>query len=354
MSLMRALLAALVAVSLSCGGAEKPSRGKAYKAELRQRFKSFEQPGLTIGDFPLATEKAILDGDTIKVEGLGASLRLLGVDTEETFKHDKERRAYAAGWERYKAEVRGDSSRPVKFATPIGDEAKHFAEDFFKDADSVHLERDHPKEIRDFFDRYLAYVFIDKNGKRLNYNVEVVRAGYSPYFTKYGQSRRFHAEFLAAEAEARAAKRGIWDPKKEHYDDYEERKPWWDARGQFIHDFEQEAEGKENYIILTNWDAMKRLEEHIGKEVVILGGIGKIYPGGPGPARVMLSRRRGQDFSVIFFDRDVFGSTGIEGATGEYAAVKGIVARYENKKRGTYELQIVVNLPGQILGWSKP
>lgn len=357
MSLIRVMVTAAVAFSLGCGGGAPDNRSekrKAYKAELKARFESFEQPGLSMGDFPLAKEHAILDGDTIRVEGLKASFRLLGIDTEETFKKDKERRAYAGGWEQYKAAARGDAARPVKFATPVGDEAKHFAENFFKDADHVHLERDHPKEIRDFFDRYLAYIFIEKDGKLINYNVEVVRAGYSPYFTKYGQSRRFHAEFLAAEAEAKAAHRGIWDPKKEHYDDYEERKPWWDARGKFIHEFEQEAADKDNYIILTNWDAMERLEKHIGQEVVVLGGVGKIYPGGPGPARVMLARRRGQDFGIVFFDRDVFGQTGIAAAEGEYAAIKGIVSKYENKKRGTYELQIVVSLPSQVLGWSKP
>ena len=345
MSLMRALLVALVAAALSCAPAAKTSKGQAYKAELRARFKSFETPGLTIGDFPLASEKAILDGDTIKVEGLNASLRLLGVDTEETFKKDKERRAYAAGWARYKAEARGDASRPVKFATPIGDEGKHFAEDFFKDALTVRLERDHPKGPR-LLRIVIRYVFVEKNGKLLNYNARSSAPSTARTSTKYGQSRRFHAEFLAAEAEARAQKRGIWDPRNSNYD-YEERKPWWDARGQFIHEFEQSAEGKDNYIILTNWDAMKRLEEHIGKEVVLLGGIGRINPGGPGPARVQLARRRGQNFTVVFFDREVFAQTGIEGAEGEYAAVKGLVSRYENTKRGTYELQIVVRLPGQ-------
>jgi len=343
----------LLALVASCGGAPLPQERRADKKELQARLRAFETPGLIIGEFTLAAH-AVVDGDTIKVEGLGNSLRLLGLDAEETFKHENERRAYERGWERYVKEVRGDSKRPVKYATPTGDEAKHWAEDFFADTKVVTLERDHPKEIRDFYERYLAYVIVKKGDKILNYNVECVRAGYSPYFTKYGRSRRFHQEFLAAEAEARAAKRGIWDPSKQHYDDYDERKPWWDARGDFIHRFEEEAQNRENYIILTNWDAMKRLEELVGQEVVILGAIGEVRRADKGPTRVLLSRRRGADFPLIFFDKDVFGSTGIENRTGEYVAVKGFVSRYEDKRRARYVLQIVVNLPGQILGWSGP
>src|SRR5690606_39944458 len=82
---------------------------------------------------------------------------------------------------------------------------------------TVRLERDQHGEIRDFYGRYLAYVFAKKDGKWVNYNIEVVRAGYTPYYQKYGRSRRFHEEFMQAEAEARAAKRGIWDPYTESY-----------------------------------------------------------------------------------------------------------------------------------------
>ena len=74
------------------------------------------------------------------------------------------------------------------------------AEAWFKDVDVVRLERDDAQEIRDRYDRYLAYVFAKKHGTWTNYNVEAVRAGMSPYFPKYGTSRRFHAEFVAAEA----------------------------------------------------------------------------------------------------------------------------------------------------------
>ncbi len=345
------LLLALALVAASCGGssAQLPDERKASRKAIQKRLATFENPGLIIGTLPLA-DKAVIDGDTIRVQGLGSSLRLLAVDAEETFKHDSERRAYDAGWETYIANMRGSAPRPVKYATPVGDEGKRFAEKFFAGIDNVELERDHPKEIRDYYNRYLAYVFITRDGVRLNFGVELVRAGYSPYFSKYGYSRRFHDEFVAAENEARAARRGIWDPSKRHYPDYDERKAWWDGRAEFIRAFEEEAKLHTNYIPLTNYDATQRLEQMVGKEVVLLGGVSEIKLGDKGPTLVRLSRRRGNDFTLVFFDRDVFLSSGIGKLSGEYVRVKGFVTKYEDQRRQRYELQVKVDVPGQVMG----
>ncbi len=343
MSLRKLALLALIA---ACGGALAQERRATEKAAQGQ-IQKLEAPGLAIGEFGLAGN-AVVDGDTIKVIGLDASLRLLAVDAEETFKHDKERRAYEAGWEEYLKAMRGSSPHPVKMATPIGDEGKHFAQEFFAGVKTVRLERDHPKEIRDYYNRYLAYVFAEKDGRWVNYNVELVRVGLSPYFSKYGYSRRFHDEFVAAEAEARAAKRGIWDPTKQHYPDYDERKTWWDARAEVIAAYENEAKGKENWIQLTNSDAIDRLEKHVGKEVVVLGAISSIKRGDRGPTRIMLSRKRGNDFTLVVFDKDVFAATGADVHNGEYVRVRGYVSRYNNPQWKKYELQIVIDVPSQI------
>ena len=128
---------------------------------------------LIIGEFPLKTN-AIIDGDTVKVEGLKTTLRLLAIDTEETFKKEKERRLYEAGWSTYLAKVKGKSRKPVKAATPLGMEAKEWAEKFFKGTAAVRLERDHPKEIRGRYNRYLAYVFAKKDGQWINYDNEMM------------------------------------------------------------------------------------------------------------------------------------------------------------------------------------
>lgn len=58
---------------------------------------------------------------------------------------------------------------------------------------------------RDRYGRLLAYVFA--NG--VNVNIEMVRLGWSPYYTEYGRSR-FDLEFREAEAEARSFQRGLW------------------------------------------------------------------------------------------------------------------------------------------------
>ena len=331
----------------SCGGSKRVRRLK--KSEIQKRLRVLETPGVLIGEFPLASH-SVIDGDTIKVAGLRSTLRLLAIDTEETFKNEPDRRLYETGFDNYLKVKKGKSLKPPKCATPLGEDAKHFAMKFFEGVRTVRLERDHPKEIRGRYGRYLAYVFVMREGKWVNYNLEAVRAGMTPYFTKYSYSRRFHEQFVQAQKEAQSKGIGIWDPKKEHYRDYDERLAWWNARADFIRQFEKDAEGKDNYIILTNWDAMRRLEQHIGKQVVILGLVGQVKLGDKGPTKVILSRRQHSDFPLIFFDKDVFGSSGIARFKGEFVRASGPVGRYHNKYKNIDELQMLIKLPGQITG----
>jgi endonuclease YncB( thermonuclease family) len=314
--------------------------------------------GLVVGEFVLAGS-GIVDGDTIKVEGIEGSLRLLGIDAEETFKSDADRRAYDQGFEAYYAKKQAGHRGPVKVATPLGMDAKHWAEEFFEGVRTVRIERDHPKELRDRYDRLLAYVLIEKDGRWLNYNVECVRAGMSPYFPKYGYSRRFHDEFVKAQEEARAAERGIWNPALEHYPDYEQRLRWWNARADVIAQFDEEAEGRDHWISLDEWDAMERLEALEGQEVVVLATVGDIRPRqGKRPARVMLSRRMFHDLPLIFFDDEVLERSGITHARGEYVRVQGTVSRYVfSTKRARLrsrqggapsQLQIQIRRPEQV------
>lgn len=341
------LAGVLLLSSLACFGGSKRAR-RYQKTELQEVLNRLETPGLVIGEFTLA-KNAVVDGDTVKVAGLDSSLRLSNLDTEETFKNEADRRLFESGWENYLTTKQSQTSRPIKVATPMGEVAKEFAKKFFEGVDVVRLERDHPKEIRDRYNRYLAYVFARKNGEWVNYNVEAVRAGMSPYFTKYGYSRRFHDLFAQAQREAQQKELGIWNPSTLHYRDYVLRLEWWDARADFLMEFETEAAGKENYIDLSHWDAMRRLEKFEGREVVVLGSIEEIVLGDKGPTRVKLSRRLGGSFPLIFFDKDVFGSSHIARWQGEYVRVKGTVTRYRSRF-GREELQIVVNFPGQVRG----
>jgi hypothetical protein len=170
----------------------------------------------------------------------------------------------------------------------------------------------------------------------------------SPYFSKYGYSKRFHAEFVRAEQEARAAQRGIWDPTAMAYPDYDERKAWWDARGEFIHQWETAAAGKPDHLLVDQWDIMAQLEKNVGRQVTLLGTIGEIRLGDRGPTRVMLSRRMFSDIPLIFWDKDVFVASGVGGWRGEYIAVTGTVTVYENKYNHKKQFQIVIDRPSQI------
>ncbi len=331
-----------------------PTKERYNRKKAQKSLGKFENPGIVIGEFTLA-RNAVVDGDTIRVDGLDTSLRLLAIDTEEKFRIKGDRRQYEMGWEYYTKAKRGDSVKPAKYASPMGEEATKFAKKWFKGVTRVRLERDHPKDMRGRYGRYLSYVIAYKDGKWQNYNVECVRAGMSPYFMKYGYSRRFHDEFVAAQNEARAAKRGIWDPTKQHYPDYDERLAWWTARAEFVKRFEADAAGKDNFIVLGHWDSLTKLEANVGKEVEVLSTIGQIRLGqGRAPHRVMLSRRIGSDFPLIYFDKDMFGASGVSRWKGEFVRARGTVTKYYNKYRKTHQLQIVVELPSQVVGPTLP
>ncbi|NOZ68732.1 MAG: thermonuclease family protein, partial [Deferribacteres bacterium] len=86
------------------------------------------------------------------------------------------------------------------------------------------------------YGRLLCYVY--KDG--VNYNLETVKKGWSPYFVKYGRSRLYHEEFLSAEAAAQAAGIAVWNPETNaggNRRDYESLIPWWHLRDSVVQDF---------------------------------------------------------------------------------------------------------------------
>jgi endonuclease YncB( thermonuclease family) len=334
-------IALLAFVACSSGNGDKRYTRKQAEKSLAK----LESPGIQVGEFRLSR---VVDGDTVWVDGLDASLRLVGIDAEETFKNEADRRAVETDWQGYLKAKRGASKRPVKIASPLGEQAKEWGKKWFDGVDKVRVERDHPAELRDRYNRFLAYVAAEKGGVWKVYNVELVRAGMSPYFPKYGYSRRYHKEFLAAQDEAKAAKRGIWDPALLHAPDYEEREQWWMARGAFVDEFRKEGEGNPSYIDLTHWDSMKTIEEHVGKEVHIIATVDDIILNTKGPARVTLSHRQRGGFPLIFFDRDVLGTTGLRQWKSEFIVVTGVPSFYTFKATGKKQLQIQIDRASQI------
>ena len=118
----------------------------------------------------------IIDGDTIRVPhgSTMETVRLLSIDTPE----------------------RGQ---------PGFDEATAALKALVGGRDVFLVFEANNESARDHFGRTLAYVMVGAS----NANLEMVRQGWSAYYTEYGEGR-FPDLFRAAEAEARAAGRGLW------------------------------------------------------------------------------------------------------------------------------------------------
>ena len=174
----------------------------------------------------------VVDGDTIKVSlhGKTESLRLICVDTEES---------YSGG------------SKPV---TAAGKAASEMAKKYFATADGglanvdIEFDTDDPIEIavekhRDNYGRILCYVYKGEE----NYNLKLIKEGWSPYFVKYGRSRLYHRQMTEAEAAAKAYNLVIWNPNTNANipsRNYANLLPWWSMRGSIVEEFRlSEARG---------------------------------------------------------------------------------------------------------------
>ena len=128
----------------------------------------------------------IVDGDTIVIKygGKYEKVRMLCVNTPESVHPDK------------------------KQNIPMGKVASRYTQKNLI-GKSVDLEFE-IKKLRGNYGRLLAYVFVDGQ----NLNLDLVRQGLSPYYTKYGESEKYDAEFRVAEKQARKEKLNIWgDPE---------------------------------------------------------------------------------------------------------------------------------------------
>ena len=171
----------------------------------------------------------VVDGDTIRVriDDEEHKIRIGSVDTEES---------------------NPGGSKPV---TKLGIETAKMAKQFFTAHDgsftTVDLEFDTGDSIeqcfirhRDNYGRLICYVH--RGGE--NYNLRLIREGWSPYFVKYGRSRLYHTLFTDAEAEAQAMERGVWNheanaggPSR----DYAVLLPWWAWRAHIIEGYREKG-----------------------------------------------------------------------------------------------------------------
>lgn len=170
----------------------------------------------------------VVDADTIHVQRGGElqKLRLLSVDTEETFATN--------------------SSDPGKPSTVFGDNCAKWAQEYFaklaSDGQPSRIGLAFPGDVeqRDVYGRVLCYVILP-DGR--NFNLLLVQLGKSPYFNKYGNSELCHDAFVASQRKAREQQLGIWSPTTNTpltagapsaKRPYERLLPWWDARASSV------------------------------------------------------------------------------------------------------------------------
>jgi micrococcal nuclease len=167
----------------------------------------------------------VVDGDTIKalLNDKREFLRLDCVDTEEILNHDSKPR------------------------TNAGIAAAEMAQQYFMNEHGfltkvdIEFDGNEPAEVclekyRDHHGRLICYVH--KQGE--NYNLKLIKEGWSPYFIKYGNSRLYHQEMMRAEADAQAHNRMIWNRQTNEssaFRNYTILMPWWSLRAAIVDDF---------------------------------------------------------------------------------------------------------------------
>ena len=167
-----------------------------------------------------ATVVRVVDGDTVRVSSdvleKEESLRILALDTEES---------------------NAGGSKPL---TPFGLKAKERAEEFFSPGDQVVLEFPGDEEVSVALQRYRGnfgrlLVYIHKEG--VDFQETMIREGFSPYFTKYGNATLHHDRYRCAEREAQENFLGVWDQigvNGSEVRNYAALSTWWHLRASVI------------------------------------------------------------------------------------------------------------------------
>jgi len=296
-----------------------------------------EKNPLLLGVYELERNTGVVDGDTIRCWKLDGGVRLLCVDTEETFHNLDDRREAGKGWDAYVARKAAANDLPVKYGSFMGEEAAHYAREFFRGVKSVRLEYDSATRKADIYGRHLCYAFAVPNGEKVekNYCVELVRQGYSPYSMKYGHSTRFRKDFEAAEKEARAAKRGIWGDKPMAYPDYGKRTKWWSERAEQLERMRSKHAETANAIELTCDDTESRLGKHEGAEVILLCNMPEqkdaLRPDDK-PPNLRMTATRDKELLVQFESADIYTKCEPDKLRGYYVLARGKLSK--NGDRG--------------------
>ena len=269
-SLFLSLLAALGLLLPSERALGSPQAAPAAPAHA-----ALEQAGWKLAPpTELFDVEKVVDGDTVHIlrQGKLEKLRLNCVDTEE--------------------KLATNSNDPTKPSTTFGEDCAQWAAKFFADLaepgqkPKVGLLFANGMEERDVYGRLLCHLILP-DGR--NFNLLLVELGKSPYFNKYGNDLVCHQAFVDAQARARKAHKGIWDPKTNvpktegapsARRPYEKLLPWWDARALAIDGYR--AAAKKDAAHVAAADMPHELERALetaskGEEVEIFGTIQRVF-----------------------------------------------------------------------------
>ena len=338
------LPAALLAL-LALLGAPALARGDGVAAPPAAPAAPVSAPAspLLLGEFPLADGGGVVDGDTIRVMKDGAStpVRILGLDAEETFhgrKGDAERQRAEADFDAYSKEMRGTSPLPVKYATPAGLAAREFALQFFAGVKTVRLERDEVGRDADGFGRLLMHVFAAKDGKERLFAEDLIQAGLSPYFVKYGRSKRYDARFAAATKEAQERKRGVFGDAVHHYPDYPQRLLWWEERAKQVDAWDAETAASPAAVARVRLGVAAetdRLPALLGKRVTLFASLDRVDDEG-WPKRLLFVDKPHEPFAVVVFDEKAWAALDLPAIRARYSRIAGTLSEY----RGHLQLKL--------------
>jgi micrococcal nuclease len=160
--------------------------------------------GTPAGPSVRVTVTEVVDGDTVKVKyanGSRDTVRLLGVDTPEVYGSN------APG------EFEGvpDTEAGAACLDAAGENASTYAERHLA-GEEVRLVFDETADRRGYYDRLLAYVYVDG----ASFNLALLETGHARLYESTFTERE---RYRAAEADARAAGRGLWTCAADGADD---------------------------------------------------------------------------------------------------------------------------------------
>lgn len=158
--------------------------GCSFSAEKQEKETAIETEKTEEITYPVLK---VVDGDTIwvRIDGENEKIRFVGIDTPETKKEFTPVECYA-------------------------DEAEERLKALLK-RKKVALLKNKKGDNRDKYGRLLRYVFVD--GKDID--AQLIEEGYAFAFRRYPHDRMDF--YIEKEAQAKAAKRGMWNPKNCSY-----------------------------------------------------------------------------------------------------------------------------------------